>query len=329
MTDLGARDLLVGVSLTVRPTPIVRAASVSRALGVDVFVKREDLTHDACGGNKVRKLARILPDARAQGATDLVTAGAEGSNHVLATVVHGRSEGFDVHALLVPQAGDVPRPVRGPCVARGAKVIDTDRARLTQTFERVVAELRASGRVPYVVPIGGSTALGTEGYADAIDELVLQLGLDARALRAVSAAEGLERTDSPGFAGVRCELDRAPDVMVAALGTGGTVAGLALGVQRRGLTSRVLAVRVVEPELTSEASVRRLCMGAPLEIDGGQVGGGYSLPTDAATEAIAMFAEDGVPLEPVYTGKAAAGLVADARAKKRGTYLFWFTRPNV
>ncbi|MCK6552224.1 hypothetical protein L6R52_40715, partial [Myxococcota bacterium] len=73
----------------------------------------------------------------------------------------------------------------------------------------------------------------------------------------------------------------------------------------------------------------RLAAGAPMEIDGAQVGAGYSLPTDAAAEAIALFADDGIALEPVYTGKAAAGLVADARAKERGTYLFWFTRPNV
>ena len=302
----------------VSPTALTLAEHVSRAVGREVFVKHENATHPRYGGNKVRKLEYLLADARARGATDLVTVGAAGSHHVLATTVHGTAAGFRVEAVLAPQP-------------RSAHVVDNLRADLAQgaTLYPVAhgyelplrlawraAALRAQGRVAYVIPPGGSTALGACGYIDAVAELRQQL-----------ATVGVGSVDA----------------MVCALGSGGTLAGLMAGQRLHGVSGEAWGVRVT-PRVMSDASlVAWLANGAmdhmaprgvkPARVRRAEVrivhdasDPGYGVETRAARHAIELFAKDDVHLDATYTGKAAAALVAMARSgPRRARYLFWNT----
>jgi D-cysteine desulfhydrase len=299
----------------IAPTPIEWAPHVSRALGCDVYVKREDRTHPLCGGNKARKLTMLLADARAQGATDLVTVGAAGSNHILATAFHGRALGFEVTAAVVPRptSPEADAALRAT-VAQGCQLLPTSSEwaavpRLWHTLRR----LRRQGRRPYFIPPGGTSPVGALGYVHAVEELVAQHA--------------------------RGELPEWPDVMVCALGSGGLFAGLLAGVRTAGRPCRVVGVEIWSRWAANRTALawlaRRtlaLALGprAPslqareLEVDPGQLGSGYGHPTEAAREAQALFAQDGVSLDLTYTAKTAAGLMALARSTPRPRrLLFW------
>ncbi|MBI5518395.1 MAG: pyridoxal-phosphate dependent enzyme [Deltaproteobacteria bacterium] len=293
------------------------AEHVSRALGRDVFVKRDNATHPRYGGNKVRKLEYLLADARRQGATDLVTMGAVGSHHVLATTIHGRGAGFQVEAVLTgqPYTPHVERNVRAD-LAQGATLYASPlAASLPLKVAARVLALRLRGRVPYVIPFGGSTPQGARGYIDAVAELRQQLS-------------GL------GFP--------TPGVMVVALGSGGTHAGLLAGCRLHGVASEVWGVRVTErwmspAPVVSWLASHALHLAAPegkgrgfsykdiLVVDD-QRGEGYGHPTDEARRAQELFARDDVGLDLTYTAKAAAGLLQLSRGDvSRRPYLFWNT----
>jgi 1-aminocyclopropane-1-carboxylate deaminase/D-cysteine desulfhydrase-like pyridoxal-dependent ACC family enzyme len=289
----------------VHPTPLVRADAVSRATGCDVWVKRDDLTHPRYGGNKVRKLERLLADALAHGATDVVTMGAAGSHHCLATALHGAAAGLRVEVVLMPQptTPHVVETLRA-LVASGA-VIHPVRSAVAMPLQALarVATLRARGRRPYLIPVGGSTPEGTRGYLDAVAELRAQGG--------------------DGF-----------DAIVCALGSGGTHAGLVAGAALHGVAAGVWGVRV-----TPLTGARALVWGlANAALSGGarvpwaavrvrddQLGGGYGVATRAGDEATRAFAEDGVTLDATYTAKAAAGLLAMARERRGQRLLYWHT----
>lgn len=313
-------DGIVPVELT----PVQRAEHVSRALGSDVWVKRDDLTHPRYGGNKVRKLGRLLAAARARGATDVVTLGAVGSHHVLATTVHAGALGFAVHAALVPQpyTAHAEETVRA-ALAQGADLRPAPRGDWQVPFVvlRELARLRAAGRRPYLVSLGGSTPLGAAGYVDAVAELGAQIA----------------RGEMPGW----------PDVMLCPLGSGGTHAGLAAGVRafapRGGADCEVVGVRVTAPIAATRSLIawmarRALAVAAPgraaqvrplaareIRVMTDQFGRGYGYATPAGEEATALFARDGLVLDPTYTAKAAAGLVAMARRAPGRRYLLWHT----
>jgi 1-aminocyclopropane-1-carboxylate deaminase/D-cysteine desulfhydrase-like pyridoxal-dependent ACC family enzyme len=299
------------------PTPLSFAEHVSRELGRDVFVKRDNATHPRYGGNKVRKLEYLLADARRRGATDLVTMGAVGSHHVLATTVHGRGAGFAVEAVLTgqPYTPHVERNVRAD-LAQGAVLHAAPLAAgLPLRVAARVLALRARGRVPYVIPFGGSTAHGARGYIDAVAELRQQL-----------AGLGLQ----------------TPGVMLCALGSGGTHAGLLAGTRLHGLPAEVWGVRVTERWMSPARVVSWLANGAlalaepghkrgaftvdDVKIADEQRGPGYGHPTEAARRAMELFARDDVTLDLTYTAKAAAGLLALSRGDaSRRPYLFWNT----
>jgi D-cysteine desulfhydrase len=299
----------------IAPTPIQWAPHVSRALGCDVYVKREDQTHPLCGGNKARKLAMLLADARARGATDLVTVGAAGSNHILATALHGRALGFEVTAAVVPRPNSPEaRAALQATVAQGCHLLPAGSEwaavpRLWHTLRR----LRRQGRRPYFIPPGGTSPVGALGYVRAMEELVAQHA--------------------------RGELPVWPEVMVCALGSGGLFAGLLAGVRASGRPCRVVGVEIWSrwaanrPALAwltrRTLALARSARSPPLqarelEVDRGQLGPGYGHPTEAAREAQALFAQDGVGLDLTYTAKTAAGLVALARSTPRPrALLFW------
>jgi len=292
-------------ALAVSATPLVRAEAVSRATRCDVWVKRDDLTHPRYGGNKVRKLARLLDGALARGATDVVTVGAAGSHHCLATAVHGIAAGLRVECVLMPQPATphVVETLRA-LVASGATVHAAgSAAEMAARALGRTASLRAAGRRPLLIPVGGSTPAGARGYVDAVGELVAQGGGDF-------------------------------DAVACALGSGGTHAGLVAGAVTHGLRAAVWGVRVT-PLAGARGLVWALAIAAlagggrapwgAVRVRDDQLGAGYGLATRPGDEATALFAEDGVALDATYTAKAAAGLLAMARERPGARLLYWHT----
>lgn len=282
-------------------------------------MKRDDGSAAGYGGNKPRKLAWLLADAERVGADTLVTIGAFGSHHVLATAYFGRARGFAVEAVLVPQrpSAHVEENLRAD-VALGA-VLHPAKGPLDAWLgvRRRVAELKAAGKRPYVVAGGGSSPVGTLGYVAAARELASQL-------RAGEA--------------------EVPDTLVAALGSGGTVAGLAVGLAAEGLGVPVLGARIVTAWLSNRVLLGRLVEGtarlvdAPrarmlarealrlVEVSGAALGEGYGMPTAAGERAMRLAAEDGLTLDATYTAKAFGLLVREASARWQGRpVLYWHT----
>lgn len=267
------------VRLGTWPTPTEPAPRLAEAIGLaagDLWIKRDDLTGLAGGGNKVRKLEWSLGAARAAGADVLVTTGAAQSNHARLTAAAGARAGLAVHLVL---AGPEPSATRGNLLLDsllGATVHWAGDRPAAEAADDVVADLRAVGARPYLVPFGGSDHLTVAGYATAGQEI----------------------------------LDALPDVstVVTALGSGGTMAGLvsALGPER------VLGVHVgAVPDPAGAVAFLADVPAVALRVDRGRVGAGYATCTPEVREAIELVATtEGVVLDPVYTGRAAAGLVA-------------------
>ncbi|MGW7020319.1 D-cysteine desulfhydrase family protein [Streptomyces decoyicus] len=270
------------------PTPLEPAPRLARALGLgpeDLWIKRDDLTGLGGGGNKVRKLEWLCGAAVAEGATTLVTTGAAQSNHARLTAAAGARLGLDVVLVL---AGSADSSASGNLALDGlfgATVVwagEVRGAELAAVAERVAAQLRHRGAVPALIPFGGSSPLGAYGYAECGREL----------------------------------LGQAPDLdtVVVALGSGGTMAGLVdvLG------PARVLGVHcgaVDDPAGTVTGLVAGLSGAvlapAALRLRLDQVGAGYSTLTDASMDALTLAGRtEGIVLDPVYTGRALAGLRA-------------------
>jgi 1-aminocyclopropane-1-carboxylate deaminase/D-cysteine desulfhydrase-like pyridoxal-dependent ACC family enzyme len=291
------------------PTPVERLAELS-CPDAELWVKRDDLTHEVYGGNKVRKLEHILPAARARGTKRLVTIGAAGSHHVLATTYFGRAAGFDVEAVLVPQL-------------RTDRVVEVLRADLALGLRAfavrswAAAPLALAARAlsgATVVALGGSSVAGSMGYVDAARELAEQ---------------------------VRGGAMPEPDVCVVALGSGGTAAGLAAGFEAEGLKTRVVGVCVSQPPwllrlaslVLARACARLTARSASLPslrwrliMDYRFLGRGYGYPTAYGDEAtrVAQGAA-GLALDPTYTAKAFASALWHVRARRGRCILYWHT----
>jgi len=308
------------VTLAHHPTPVEELKRLRAALGPSaprVFIKRDDLLSFGLGGNKVRKMQTVAAEAQAAGADTLITAGGVQSNHCRVTAATGAALGLDVVLVLNGEAPSVATANTRLDLLFGADItyVPTREAR-NEAMARIAEELSAAGRRPFVVPIGASTATGALGFARGVIEL--------------------------SSAGVR------PDIIVHASSSGGTQAGLIAGCALAGLRSRVVGVSADEPEESLRATVKTLLaavadrLGASrpsvgldraVEVDDRQVGGGYAIPTPASIEALELFARrEGVLLDPVYTAKAAAGLIARIRSGEIGpeqSVLFWHTGGQV
>ena len=286
-------DALPRIVLGTWPTPVQRL-EVLCSDQCALWVKRDDASHPLYGGNKVRKLEYLLGAARARGATRIVTIGAAGSHHVLATTVHAKQAGLPVAAILVPQ------PVT-------PHVINNLRAGVAAGLEPVVA--RSWAHVPqalaatlrrgdFFIPPGGSNVVGSAGYVDAAAEIAADL---------------------------RNGVMPEPDLIVVALGSGGTAAGLAVGAIRYGLRARIVGVHVVDPKLSSSASARWLMMALArrlevrasqtelwkrLQTEGSMLGRGYGHPTAWGDQATERAASAGLRLDATYTAKAFAHALA-------------------
>ncbi|HYF28709.1 MAG TPA: pyridoxal-phosphate dependent enzyme [Baekduia sp.] len=300
------------------PTPLHELPRFSAAVGARVLCKRDDVLGPGFAGNKVRKLERTLAQARAQGADAVVTLGAAQSNHARATAAACARLGWRCVLVL---GGDEPHgPPSGNVLLDrlfGAELVHagtTDWAALAERAETEAARLRAAGAHPVVLPAGGSTPVGAAAFADAYDELLAQL--DAR---------GVETAE-----------------LVHATSTGGTHAGLVAGRLRAGRGPRIRGVLVIEDLggaigelhawLAREAAALH---GAPAEVaaadlllDHDQLGAGYGAPTPEGLAAIRLLAEtEAIVCDPVYSGKALAGLIHRARSGAYGEapVVFWHT----
>jgi L-cysteate sulfo-lyase len=288
------------------PTPLEPLPRLSEALGVNLYIKRDDCTGLAGGGNKTRKLEYLLGDALAQEADTLVTQGAVQSNHVRQTAAAAARFGLACEVILEERTGSkavdytqsgnvLLDELLGARVRRVPGGSDMN-AELAKTAD----EVRARGGKPYVIPGGGSNAIGALGYVECAFELVG----DANAM-------GLE-------------VDR----IVTATGSAGTHAGLVAGLAVMGADIPVLGIGVRAPKEAQEANVFKLAqetaalLGHPDRVrremvvaDCDYVGAGYGLIDEAVIEALKLAARtDAILLDPVYTGKAMKGLIALAKA---------------
>jgi len=290
------------VRLFPAPTPLERLDNLSRHLGgPEIWIKRDDCTVVATGGNKVRKLEWLIGEARAQGATHVVTQGAVQSNHVRQTAAVARRFGMTCIALLEHRIETNDRDYLNSGNVLLDKLfgcaIEYRPAGLDMNAEAEAkgAALRASGETVYVIPGGGSNRVGALGYVSCAQELMQQA--DEMGLRI--------------------------DQVVTATGSAGTHAGLVVGLQGMNADVPVLGIGVRLPRPQQEANVHRLAEATAdyVGVRGGipresvvancdYVGAGYGIPTAGMAEAVQMLArEEGILLDPVYSGKAMAGLI--------------------
>jgi D-cysteine desulfhydrase len=291
------------------PTPLTPAPRLATALGLTapLWVKRDDLTGFAVAGNKARQLELLVDDARTRGADVLITGGTLGSNFVQAAAA--AAAWADLGCVLVLAGPPVPHsahPNLAAATAWGADVRftgDLDRTTVDAQLPVVAAELTAAGCRPYVVPRGGASPVGAEGYRLAVDEVLAQLD------------------------------GQAPVVVIAA-GAGGTLAGLVAGNVALGRPLRIVGASVSRPpaevtarvlELAGQVADRR---GEPRPgesdvelVDARGPGHGVASPAGDAAAALALRAA-GLVLDPVYTAKALAALPTAAQGQPA---LFWHT----
>lgn len=321
-------EQLPRVELCDLPTPVERIANSVQDASISlspeaVLVKRDDLTNATYGGNKVRKLELLLGQARAEQRRAVITFGAYGSNHALATAVYARSLGLEPHVMLSPQPpgpyaaatllahaglGTVLHPAEGWDASREAVGVRRDLA-------------KRDGIEPLVIPMGGTSALGAVAYVNAALELADQGAL--------------------------------PDVVYVAGGTLGTAVGLAIGLAalsaREGIgATQVVAVRVTPEQVAADklaadlatdtiALLRSLDPGFP-ELSADKLPftlrheffePGYGVPTPESREAVQLAARGGLLLETTYTGKAFFAMLDDIRTKRldltRHRVVFWDT----
>jgi D-cysteine desulfhydrase family pyridoxal phosphate-dependent enzyme len=311
-----AFDRLPRLRLATLPTPLTEASGLRGALGGHsrcprILLKRDDLTGLALGGNKARKLEFLIGDARRQGATHVITTGAVQSNHARMTAAAARIAGLGVTLVLTTTEADPPE--QGNYLLDrlfGASIIlipagpDPRIAVAPDEEERVrevVDDLRARGETPYVIPVGGSSGIGALGYAAGTLELVEDLAA----------------------------MQLAPTRLYYASGSRGTQAGLELGARLFSAPYRLSGIAVSGGEEEKRVRAARIAneaaslLGAAdvaivpeeLATDQAHIGDGYGIPTPGCLEAIRLLAErDGVLLDPTYTAKAMAGLIADVRS---------------
>ena len=300
------------------PSPLARLERFSAALGAgsaaEVWIKREDLLPLAFGGNKLRNLEFLVGAALADGADTLITSGRRWSNHCRLTAAAGARAGLAVHLVLTgppPSAGDEgPNQRLDELLGATVHVTATDdRAERAALVESVATDERAAGRRPFVIGVGGTGPIGASGQVLA----------------------GLEVADQLAAAGVGAATVVLPSA------TGGTHAGVTTGLSLAAPPVRgVIGIAVASPAAELRPTIDAILDGlAPLAgvrvpsaaivLEDDQLGAGYGRPTAAADEAARLLARtEGILVDPIYTAKALAGLVARVRAGRlRGPVVFW------
>ena len=299
------------IKLAHLPTPIEEMKQLSKKLGgPKLFIKRDDLTGLAFGGNKTRKLEYLAADAKAQGVKTLITAGAIQSNHCRQTAAAARKLGMECVLVLGGEEPEKPEGNTFLDVLMGAEIHWTKRELIKERLEKVYLQAKEKGLAPYLVPYGGSNPTGAAAYAYALKELLEQI-------------DGL-------------------DWIVFATSSGGTHAGLHAGKVLLDSEVKILGISVDEPKQEIQNVVSKLA-GEVCElladsrvifpdeifVDDSYLGEGYAVMGRAEVEAIELFAgEEGILIDPVYTGRAAAGMINLIRKgffKDDEKVLFWHT----
>ena len=285
------------------PTPIESMPALSNALGgkVNLYVKRDDLLPGSGGGNKTRKLEFCIADALDQGKDSIITCGAVQSNHCRLTAAWSAKEGLDCHLVLEERvAGSYKADASGNNFLfelLDVKSIDVvpGGSDMMAEMSKKADELAAVGKKPYIVPGGASNAIGAMGYAVCAEETMGQLNE------------------------MRLDIDH----IIVPSGSAGTHAGMAVGMAGVNGGIPISGVNVSRTKDVQEEIVYNLAveLAEKIGVKGGvaredivcfdqYVGPGYSLPTDSMVEAVKLFAKnEAVLLDPVYSGKAAAGLI--------------------
>jgi 1-aminocyclopropane-1-carboxylate deaminase/D-cysteine desulfhydrase-like pyridoxal-dependent ACC family enzyme len=295
------------------PSPVEELARLRAAIGATprLLVKRDDAIPFGFGGNKIRKLAFMVGEARASGADTLITCGGVQSNHARATASAAAKLGM---RCVIVANGTAPVRLSGNALLDqllGASVqyVNTREER-SPTMAAIAASERAAGRRPFIIPLGASTPLGAVGFALAVAELSDQID--------------------------------APDFIVHASSSGGTQAGLVAGCAGLGWRTRVIGISADEPAASLRDTVSNIIEGmvqmlpelgetarGPIDVDDGFIGDGYGIPSDASREAQSLAARgEALFLDHWYTAKAMAGLIGRSRNgdfHSAHTVLFWHT----
>jgi len=308
-------DHLPRTRLAHLPTPLHELPRLARALGGPrLFVKRDDQTGLATGGNKTRKLEFSVGEALRQGADTLVTLGAVQSNHCRQTAAAAAATGLRCVLVL---RGHAPAATTGNLLLDhllGAEVVFSGDRTREEVAAEIVARERGAGRRPFLIPVGASDEVGAVGYVAAMEELKQQLAERQLGIDRVVFASSSFGTQSGMVVGAK------------ALGLEAQIAGIAIDSTRDELRSAVadLAAR----------TARRVGLDVSVSKDevvgyDGYLGAGYAVMGEPEREAIELMARhEGILLDPVYTGRAMAGLIDLVRRGeigKRETVLFWHT----
>ena len=293
------------------PTPIEPLPGLTRYLNsAQIFIKRDDLTGLGIGGNKTRKLEYLVADALKQGCKTLMSTGAVQSNHCRQVAAAAAKAGLECILVL---SGDEPAERQGNLLLdylSGAKTLFVQRPARDAELQKAFVAAEKAGKKPYLIPYGGSSAIGALGYLEAMLELKDQ-GVD-------------------------------PDWIVFASSSGGTHAGMALGARVSGLKAKVLGIGIDNLNLNFSSTIANLAnetasqLGIDIHLKPSEILlnedyclSGYGKLQPSEIEAIKFFASrDGILLDPVYTGRAAAGmldLISKGFFKSEEQILFWHT----
>ena len=299
------------VHVAALPTPVEPLPRLSAALGgPSLWVKRDDLTGLAFGGNKTRKLEFFIADAQTEGCQTLITTGAVQSNHCRQTAALAARFGL---ACVLVLYGTPPERVNGNLLLDellGAEIVWTSREDRDEALQATYERALAAGRRPYLIPYGASNALGAYAYALAMEEFLGQ--------------------------------NQPADWIVHASSSGGTQAGLAFGARRAGWPGKILGISVDEPaeilrprvlritaELSNLLSLPNPVTAEDVLVDDAHRGQGYAVMSEPERQAIRTFARlEGLLLDPVYSGRAAAALldlIAHRFFRAEDKILFWHT----
>jgi D-cysteine desulfhydrase family pyridoxal phosphate-dependent enzyme len=315
-------DTIPRIQLGRLPTPLEKMRNLSRVLTIpELYMKRDDLTGIGYGGNKIRKLEYLLADALSKKADTVITTGGVQSNFTRATTACCTKLGLKTVLVLI---GDEPEEYRGNLLLEklmGAEVhfvsadsMDEGARKADELMETLAENLKAEGRTGYIMPVGGSTPVGITGFVRGFLELTEQMEA----------------------------LDISPQYIIVATGSGGTQAGLLVGKILKEATTRIVGIRVgkmFEPfremvlgkarETAEVLRVNKAISEKDVVCYSDFVGEGYDIPTREANEAIRLVARtEAVFLDPVYTGKAMAGLlglVERGEISRDDTIVFWHT----
>lgn len=311
-------DHLPRESLGFFPTPLIELRQLSKRLdGPKIYMKRDDNTGLALGGNKTRKLEYILGEALAQGADTIITAGAAQSNHCRQTAAAAASLGLECHLVL---GGEAPEKPQGNLLLDkifGAHIHWAGSKRKGEDIPQIVASLEKQGKKVYTAPYGGSNEQGAIGFVEAFRELEVQ----------------------------RQAMNISFTHIVFASSSGGTQAGLMLGNKSHNSPYQIVGINIDKGEtdkISFDQSIVALAnstaklmdsahqfSAADLILNSDYVGAGYGVVGALENEAIAITAQtEGILLDPVYTGRAMGGLldmIRTGKLKKTDSVLFWHT----